>query len=366
MQISDILGSIERFAPLNYQESYDNSGLQVGNPNVTCKGIVLSLDITEQTIQEAIDKNCNLIIAHHPLIFSGLKKITGKTAIERCIIKAIQNDIVLYAAHTNLDNMTQGVNFKIAEKLGLSSVKLLAPIKDKLYKLYTFVPQNEAEKVTESLFEAGAGALGNYTQCSFGAAGLGTFKAKEAAYPFIGTAGGKREEVKEIKIEVLVPEHCKNAVLNALMENHPYEEVAYELIKLENTNNYLGAGIVGTLPKPLSTIEALNLIKEKLKAPCIRHTAPTHELINKIALCGGSGSFLLTAAKASGAELFLSADFKYHQFFEAENQIMIADIGHFESEQYTTEIFEAILKENNIAVPIFQTQFPTNPVHYHI
>jgi dinuclear metal center YbgI/SA1388 family protein len=366
MQISDILLSIEHFAPLNYQESYDNSGLQVGSPQMECTGILLSLDITEEIIDEAVGKGCNLIIAHHPLIFGGIKKITGKTAVERCIVKAIQHNIVLYAAHTNLDNVTNGVNFKIAEKLGLESVQILSPAKNKLLKLYTFVPAGQAATVREALYAAGAGAIGNYSKCSFNTEGIGTFKPGNAANPYIGNTGGKLEEVKEIKIEVLVPEHCKNAILAALISNHPYEEVAYELIKIENENMYLGAGVVGRLPQPLPTDEVLALIKDKLKAPCIRYTKPSHELIQKIALCGGSGSFLLAAAKASGAELYLTADFKYHQFFEAENQITIADIGHFESEQFTLEIFESILKQTHIEVPILYALHSSNPVQYYV
>lgn len=365
MQIKEIIQAIETFAPPCYQESYDNSGLQVGATDIACSSVLLTLDITENVISEAKEKGCNLIIAHHPLIFSGIKKISGGNAIERCIILAIQNNITLYAAHTNLDNMRKGVNDKIAEKLGLQNRAILSPMPGALYKLYTYVPETHLEQVRQALFNAGAGAIGNYEYCSFNTQGKGTFKGNDQAQPFIGQAGGAMESVAETRLEVIVPEHLKGTVLNALKASHPYEAVAYELISLVNKNQELGAGMIGSFAQALPVAEVLALIRAKLKAPVIRHTSLTKDKIKTIALCGGSGSFLLKQAKAAHADLFLTADYKYHQFFEAEDQIIIADIGHYESEQFTVEIFNEIINEKFPNFAVYLSQTKTNPINYY-
>lgn len=365
MQIKEIIRAIETFAPPSYQESYDNSGTQVGTTDIACSGVLLTLDITEKVILEAKEKGCNLVIAHHPLIFSGIKKISGRNAIERCIILAIQNNITLYAAHTNLDNMRKGVNDKIAEKLGLKERSILSPMPGSLYKLYTYVPETHIEQVRQALFDAGAGAIGNYEHCSFNTPGTGTFKGNEQAQPFIGQAGGAMESVAEIRLEVIVPQHLKGSILNTLKANHPYEEVAYELISLVNHNQDLGAGMIGSFEQALPVAEALALISAQLKAPVIRHTTLVKDRIKTIALCGGSGSFLLNQAKAARADLFLTADYKYHQFFEAEDQIIIADIGHYESEQFTVEIFNEIINKKFPNFAVYLSQTKTNPINYY-
>lgn len=365
MQIKDIVQAIETFAPPCYQESYDNSGVQVGPTDITCTGALLTLDITEAVIQEAIDKGCNLVIAHHPLIFSGVKRIAGNNAIERCIILAIRHNITLYAAHTNLDNMQKGVNDRIAEKLGLTRRSILSPLQNKLYKLYTYVPQTHMEQVRQALFDSGAGSIGNYEHCSFNTEGTGTFKAKENAQPFIGQAGGAMERVAELRLELIVPEHLKTSILQALRASHPYEEIAYELIALENNNQDLGAGMIGSFEEAMPVEEVLALIKTQLKAPVIRHTALIKDKIKTIALCGGSGSFLLNRAKAAKADLFLTADYKYHQFFEAEEAIVIADIGHYESEQFTVEIFNEVINEKFPNFAVYLSQTKTNPINYY-
>lgn len=365
MQIKEIIGAIETFAPPCYQESYDNSGVQVGATDIDCSGALLTLDITENVILEAKAKGCNLVIAHHPLIFSGIKKISGRNAIERCIILAIQNNITLYAAHTNLDNMRKGVNDKIADKLGLNKRSILSPMPGSLYKLYTYVPETHIEQLRQALFDTGAGAIGNYEHCSFNTPGTGTFKGNEQAQPFIGQAGGALESVKEIRLEVIVPEHLKGTILNTLKANHPYEEVAYELISLVNNNQDLGAGMIGSFEQALPVTEVLALIRSALKAPVIRHTALVKDSIKTIALCGGSGSFLLQQAKAARADLFLTADYKYHQFFEAEDQIIIADIGHYESEQFTVEIFNEIINKKFPNFAVYLSQTKTNPINYY-
>lgn len=365
MQIKDILSEIERFAPVAYQESYDNCGVQVGDATAEATGAILCLDVTEAVLEEAIAAGCNLVIAHHPLIFSGLKSITGRNYVERIVSKAIKNDIVIYAAHTNLDNVRLGVNHKIAEKLGLEQTRILAPVAGKLYKLFTYVPHSHSGQVAEALFAAGAGAVGAYSECSFMAEGTGSFRPSEQSSPFIGRAGGPRETVAEVKLEVLVPAPLKSSILRTLRESHPYEEVAYELIVLENVDRAIGAGMVGVLENPMPVAAFLEHVKQRMKTACIRHTVPHSDTILTVAVCGGSGSFLLKQAQAAGADVFITGDYKYHQFFDAENKIMIADIGHYESEQFTIEIFSEIIKEKFPNFALLFTKVNTNPVNYY-
>jgi dinuclear metal center YbgI/SA1388 family protein len=364
MLVKDIISTIEAFAPVHYQESYDNCGLQVGGPNDEVTGILLTLDVTEAVIAEALQQGCNMIVAHHPLIFSGLKRIAGRNYVERIVRLAIKNDISIYAAHTNLDNVYNGVNGLIAEKLGLQHPRVLVPKAGTLYKLYTYAPVAAADKVREAMFAAGAGSLGKYKECSFNTDGTGTFRPEENAHPVIGQAGGPREHVAEVKIEVLVEQHTQSRVLRALFEAHPYEEVAYEIVALQNANQEVGAGMVGTLPEPVAERDFLALLQKQMKLHCIRHTELLGHPVEKVALCGGSGSFLLKDAIASGAQVFITGDFKYHQFFDAERKIVIADIGHYESEQFTPEIFARILKKKFPNFAILLSSISTNPVNY--
>jgi len=345
--VRQIIDAIEAEAPPIYQESYDNCGLQVGDPDDVVKGILISLDVTEAILEEAIERGCSMIVSHHPLIFFGLKKISGRTYVERVVQKAIKNDISIYAAHTNLDNMFDGVNAKIAEKLGLVNTTILAPKTNTLSKLYTYAPVAYADKIRDALFAAGAGSIGFYNECSFNTVGTGTFRAHEDADPAIGEAGGARETVEEVKIEVIVEKHNERPVMQALWSNHPYEEVAYELVPLPNPNQQIGAGMVGVLPGPMEEWEFLAFLKKHMKTDCIRHTALLGKKITRVAVCGGAGSFLLKDAINAKADIFITGDFKYHQFFDAEGKIIIADIGHYESEQFTSEIFEALLNFYN-------------------
>ena len=365
MLVKQIIQAIEAFAPPIYQESYDNCGLQVGNTEDEVTGVLITLDVTEPVLEEALQRGCNMILTHHPLIFSGLKRISGRTYVERVVQKAIKNDISIYAAHTNLDNMYQGVNAKIAEKLGLRDISILLPKTDTLSKLYTYAPGDAAEKVREALFAAGAGHISRYKECSFNTGGTGTFRAETDTNPAIGEAGGKREWVEDVKIEVVVAKHAENAVISALFANHPYEEVAYELIPLPNPNPQIGAGMTGYLEHPANEEYFMERLKEKMKTNCIRHTAWLDKPIKKVAICGGSGSFLLKDAIQAKADIFITGDFKYHQFFDAEGKIIIADIGHYESEQFTPEIFEALLKEKFPTFAILLSNLNTNPVKYY-
>lgn len=362
--VKDIISAIEDFAPVAYQESYDNSGLQVGNLEDEVKAVLLTLDVTEDVLEEALGRGANMIVSHHPLLFSGLKRISGRTYIERIIQKAIKNDINIYACHTNLDNVRKGVNAKIAEKLGLINTSILAHMPGTLRKLYTYVPIAHLNNVRNALFAAGAGQIAKYSECSFNTTGTGTFRAAEDANPAIGQAGGAREQVEEMKLEVLVEQHNESRVLKALFTSHPYEEVAYELVVIQNTNQDLGAGMVGYLPNPMDETDFLNNLKERMKVNTIRHTSLKGKRVNKIAICGGSGSFLLKNAIGAGADVFITGDFKYHQFFDAEGKIVIADIGHYESEQFTVEIFETVLNKKFPNFAVLVSNINTNPVKY--
>lgn len=364
MQVQDIIQAIEEYAPPAYQEGYDNSGLQVGDRQAGVKAVLIGLDVTEALLDEAIQRGANMIVAHHPLLFSGLKQISGRNYIERIVRKAIKNDINIYACHTNLDNVRNGVNAKIAEKLGLRKTAILSPMGDSLYKLFAYAPVDDAASVRDAMFAAGAGHIGRYSECSFNTPGKGTFRPGEGTNPAIGQSGGQREEVNEVKIEVLVDKGRRQQVLKALFAAHPYEEVAYEIIALGNANQDLGAGMVGELAEPMEETTFLQHIKNNMKADCVRHTALLGRKVKKVAVCGGSGSFLLKDAIRAGADVFITGDFKYHQFFDAEGRIVIADIGHYESEQFTTEIFLGIINRKFPNFATLLSNLSTNPVNY--
>lgn len=363
MKISEITNYIESIAPLVYQESYDNSGVQVGSKDVEVTGVLLTIDVTEEVIDEAIEKKANLVIAHHPLIFSGIKRLTGKTYVERAIIKAIKNNICIYAAHTNLDNIIDGVNKKICEKLSLRNCRILAPKYGELRKLVFFVPTSHAETVRNAVFEAGAGKIGNYDMCSFNLDGNGTFRGSESANPFVGVSGSLHTE-NEIRVETIFPKADKSKILNALLNAHPYEEVAYDIYPLENKYTMVGAGMIGELENAQNSMAFLQMVKQIFNSGCVRYTDLCKEKIKKVAVCGGSGSFMLNDAISAGADVFITGDFKYHQFFDAESKIIIADIGHFESEQFTKEIFYDLLikKFNTFAVHFSEKK--TNKINY--
>lgn len=364
VQLKQIIKELETFAPPAFQEDYDNSGLQTGDPEMEIKGVLITLDVNGQVIDEAIDQGSNLIVAHHPLSLKGFKKLTGKTAPERSLIKAIKNDIAIYAAHTNIDSVGNGVSGKLAEKLGLSNIKVLHGRKELLTKLVTFVPSNQAEDVREAIFKAGAGVIGNYDSCSYNLEGRGTFRAGENTNPFVGEKDKLHFE-SEVRIETILPGYLKGKVVAALKEAHPYEEVAYDLYPLNNQWDQVGFGAIGDLDHAVEEKVFFQKIKEITGCGCIRHTRLLHRPVKKVAVCGGSGSFLLKSAIAAGADLFVSADFKYHQFQEADENIVIADIGHYESEQFTKEVFFELLTKKfpNFAVRL--SNVSTNPIKYY-
>lgn len=363
MKINEIIGALNQWAPPSYQESYDNARLITGNPDHELSGIVISLDCVEEVVQEAIDKKANLILAHHPIVFKGLKSLTGKNYVERTVIKAIKNDIAIFSIHTNLDNVHSGVNRMICDRMGLEDCKILAPKANTLSKLVTFVPTSQADAVLDGLYRSGLGQIGNYDECSFQVKGTGSFRPNEDANPAIGGAN-QRELVDEVRIEGIFSSHLKHKVVGALKKSHPYEEVAYYLTALDNENQQVGAGMIGKLPEPLSPKETLNLLKDRFNLSVIRHTDFHSDQVHKIAVCGGAGSFLLGHAIGAGADLFVTGDFKYHEFFDADKKIIIADIGHYESEVFTKELIYNFLKEKFANIALNLSEVDTNPINY--
>lgn len=365
MKIKEITDYLESIAPLSLQESYDNAGLLTGNGNTECSGIITSLDVTEAVVEEAVQKKCNLIVAHHPIIFKGLKKINGKNYVERTIIAAIKNDIAIYAIHTNLDNLVEGVNKKIAQKIGLENCRTLLPKSNTLQKLVTFSPRGNAESIQNALFRAGAGAIGNYDECSFNVSGEGTFKAKEGSHPFVGKIGERHHE-SETRIEVVFPSWLQSKVIDSLKKAHPYEEVAFYIQSLDNFQNGVGSGLIGELKEPTSEKQLFETLKLSFGLSWIKHTSFIEKPVTKIAVCGGAGIFLLPNAIAAGADVYITSDIKYHEYFDAENRILLADIGHYESEQFTIELLTDFLHQKFPNFAVLKTEMNTNPVKYFI
>ncbi|MDB5249545.1 MAG: Nif3-like dinuclear metal center hexameric protein [Segetibacter sp.] len=365
MKIKEILEVLDHLAPSSYQENYDNAGLITGNSGLECTGVICTLDATEEVILEAKQKGCNLVVAHHPIIFTGLKKITGKNYVERTIITAIKNDIAIYAIHTNLDNLLAGVNGKMADKLQLQNRKVLLHRQNNLMKLILFVPIEDAEKVREAIFKAGGGNIGKYSECSFNIRGTSTFKPGEGTNPHTGEVG-KRETTDEEKIEIIFPVYLKEKLLNAMTEAHPYEEVAYDLVALSNYFQEVGSGLVGELPGEMEETEFLQLVKQQFGLQVIRHTPLRGKRVKKVALCGGAGSFLIKNAVSANADFYITGDVKYHEFFDAEKRMVIADIGHWESEQFTTDLLHDVLHTKFTTFAVLKSEVKTNPVNYFI
>ena len=359
-----LISTLEALAPPAYQESYDNAGLIVGDPNAKLTGALLSLDCTEAVVEEAVRKNCNLIVAHHPIVFKGLKKLNGKNYVERTVIKAIQNNVAIYAIHTNLDHVPKGVNGMIAARLGLENVKILAPKRQVLMKLTFFVPAKNASQVLDALYGAAAGRIGKYAECSFQTSGEGTFRPLDGADPYSGKVG-ELERAAEQRVELMFPAHLEGKVLQALRQSHPYEEVAYYLHLLENENQEIGAGAVGELPEPLPIADFLAHLKKKMNATVVKYTPSANPLVSRVAVCGGAGSFLLPHALAAKADAFVTSDFKYHEFFDAENRIVICDIGHYESEVFTKEWLHDYLSKKFGKFALHLSEINTNPVFYY-
>lgn len=363
MRISEFLPTLELLAPLSYAEDFDNVGLLVGDYESEITGILVCHDALESVVEEAIEKGCNFILCFHPILFSGLKKINGKNYVERVVIKAIKNDIAIYAIHTALDNHQDGVNKILCDVLGIQDSKVLIPKLNYIQKLVTYVPKSSEVAIKEALFKAGAGSIGNYSECSFSSDGVGSFKGNERSEPVVG-AKGELIELEETKIEVLFEKHLQRIVLKHLFETHPYEEVAFEIYSLENELQNVGMGRIGYLERPMEEEEFLKMIKEKTIAGGIRYSAYRNKPVHKVAVLGGSGSFAIRDAIQQGADAFITADLKYHQFYEAENQIILADIGHFESERYTKNYIVEFLSKKMPNFAVILSTVNTNPVNY--
>lgn len=363
MKIKDVIGILEEMAPLAYAEDFDNVGLLTGNANNEATGILICHDALESVVDEAIAKKCNMIVCFHPILFAGLKKITGKNYVERAVIKAIKNDIALYAVHTALDNHKNGVNKIFCDALGLTNTKVLVPKQGFIQKLVTYTTPENFETLRNALFGAGAGNIGNYDNCSFSSEGMGTYQGNADSNPEIGERG-EFVQAKELKLEVTFEKHHENKILKALFANHIYEEVAYEIYALKNPHQNIGLGMTGELETAMDEADFLRFAKEKMQAGGIRHSAFTGQKVKKVAVLGGSGSFAIKNAIAAGADVFLTADLKYHQFYEAEGKIVLADIGHFESERFTKDFMANFLSGKVKAIPVSVSTVDTNPVHY--
>jgi dinuclear metal center YbgI/SA1388 family protein len=363
MKLKDLSSYLDSAVPLSFQESYDNSGLQVGSPEKEISSAMISLDVTEEVIDEAIADKCDLVVSHHPLIFNGIKSLTGKSFTERIIYKAVKSDIAVYSAHTNLDIFNNGVSRKMAEKIGLEEITVLSPSQNKLMKLVTYIPESHLETVQNAIFEAGAGVIGNYDQCGFTSSGTGSFRANASAKPFIGEKGKIHFE-DEIRFETILFTHIREKVVKALLETHPYEEVAYDLYALGNSNVEIGLGCVGKLAEPVSEDDFLQLINSALGARGIRYSSLKGKKIMKVALCGGSGISLLNMAINLGADAYLTADIRYHDFFKTESKLLLVDAGHFETEKFSREILKDLIikKFPKFAVRFSETN--TNPINY--
>lgn len=363
MQIKDVTNYIEQLAPLSYAEDFDNVGLLIGNYTTEVTGVLVTLDTLEETVDEAIANNCNLIVSFHPIVFSGLKKINGNNYVERVVLKAIQNNIAIYATHTALDNVNNGVSAKMGEVLGLENMKTLIPKKGIIKKLTTYVPFAEANNLREKLFEAGAGNIGNYDNCSFNVEGKGSYRGNENSNPTVGEKGKLMFE-EETCITVTFDSYLEGKILSALFKNHPYEEVAYEVITLDNQNQNVGMGMIGELPSAMNEKDFLLFVKETFKTGCVRHSELLDKPIKKVAVLGGSGSFAIKNAIQAGADAYISADFKYHEFFKAEKRILLADVGHYESEQFTKNLLVDYLSKKFSTFAIILSEKSTNPIHY--
>jgi len=363
MRLSDIIAHLESWAPPVLQEDYDNNGLQVGDKNAEASAALITLDCTEEVVAEAVRKNCNLIIAHHPVIFRGLKSITGRTGVERTILAAIKNNVAIYAIHTNLDNVITGVNAEIAARLGLQELEVLDPKSDQLRKLVVFVPNAHVEKVRQAMFDAGAGRIGFYDECSFNLKGEGTFRGGEGSNAFVGKKGERHTE-PETRIETIIHAPRERVIIDAMLKAHPYEEVAYDVYPITNSLKSVGSGAIGRLPAPMPEDAFIAKVKAAFGATMLRHTAFRGKSVERVAICGGSGAFLIGRARAAGADAYVTADVKYHQFFEAEGDLLLADIGHYESEQFTMHLIQRRLKEVLPTFAAHLTEIVTNPIHY--
>ncbi|MBR5983527.1 MAG: Nif3-like dinuclear metal center hexameric protein [Bacteroidales bacterium] len=362
MKIRELVSELEHFAPPSLQESYDNAGLNVGFPDAEISGVLLCIDVVPEVVDEAIAKHCNMIVSHHPLIFPNIKRITGSNNVEKSIIKALQNNISIYCGHTNFDKAQNGVSMKMCEKLGLKNCTALDPEGDMLRKIAVFVPKTHADEVRNAMFAAGAGTIGDYDECSFNLNGTGTFRASEACNPFVGEIGERHCE-DEVKVEVICPSYLQSKVVSAMLKVHPYEEPAFDIYQIENQWSQVGLGAVGELVEEITEDEFLETVKRTFSVENIRHSAKTGKKIRRVAVCGGSGASFIRTAIASKADAYITADIKYHDWFQVEGRLLLLDIGHFESEQFTKEIFYDVIVKKSINFATYFSDINTNPIN---
>ncbi|MDR3137941.1 MAG: Nif3-like dinuclear metal center hexameric protein [Tannerellaceae bacterium] len=361
--ISRLLEVLEEFAPPALQESFDNTGIQVGETGQEARGALLCVDVTEEVIDEALAKGCNLVIAHHPLLFKPVKSLRGATYIERCVMKACKYNIVIYAAHTNLDNVRKGVNGCLAERIGLNNIHILSPKREGLVKVVTFVPSEHAQKVRDALFAIGAGYIGNYDRCSFRLEGLGSFCAQDGAHPFIGEVGMEHVE-REERIETVIPAYLQGKVLQAVQAAHPYEEPATDIYPLNNAWEGAGAGIWGDLPEEENEQDFLLRIKELFNVPCIQHSTLREKAVRRVAVCGGSGAFLIKEAIACRADVLITGEARYNDYYDVESRLLLAVTGHYESEACTKDIFRTLILKKFPTFALHLSETDVNPVKY--
>lgn len=364
MTIGHIISVLEAFAPVALQESYDNCGLILGSALDECRGALLTVDCTEAVVDEAIARDCNLIIAHHPLIFKGIRRLNGRTDQERTVLKAVRNNIAVYACHTCLDSAPGGVSQRMAGMLGLESVAPLEQPQGKLLKLTAYVPEADADSLRLALADAGAGEIGNYDFCSYTVNGIGRFRAKSGANPYVGEIGEIHSENEEC-VQVVLPAWRRGAVERALLQTHPYEEPAYEFITLDNAPVMTGLGAVGILTEPVTPAQLVAKVKETFGSPVARCSAyPSDSQIRRVAVCGGSGASLIGRAIAAGAQSIVTSDVKYHDFVDYAGDILIIDIGHHESENCAKSIFFDIISEKFPKFALWYAKADVNPINY--
>ncbi len=363
MVIKDVTDYLEQLAPLHYAEDFDNVGLLTGDYNDPVNGILVTLDCLENVVDEAIEKNCNLIVAFHPIIFKGLKHLRASDYVRKTVVKAIKNDIAIYAVHTAIDVANGGVSYLMASELGLKNITTLTPKKGLIKKLITYVPNDHIHDVKKALFNAGAGSLGNYDECSFSTSGTGTFKGNEKSEPVIGESG-TRSTVNEQQLSITYLPHLESKILKALFTSHPYEQVAYEVSTLENTYQNIGMGAIGTLENTLNVDDFLKLLKAVYGSGAVRYSLSRKRNIKTVAVLGGSGAFAIQNAIRAGADAYVTADLKYHDFFQGEN-ILLCDVGHYESEQFTKNLLQEYLSKKFSSFAILCADARTNPVNYY-
>ncbi len=367
MKVNDIHSILAAWAPKEIAWERDNVGLQVGDPEANVRGVLVCLDCTEQVILEARKQKADLIVSHHPLLFRAPKSITTADETGRAIRALIENKTNLYSAHTNLDFTAGGTSFAIAEALRLKNVEFLRKSYEVDKKIVTFVPRLHTQKVRNAMAEAGAGIIGNYDYCSFGIAGTGSFRGNSAANPAIGTKG-KLESAEEIRLEMIGKQWNTEKIVKAMIAAHPYETVAYDIYPLQNASTEFGMGIIGTLKQPMGLSSFLQLVKKQLNARVLRRTTALNNVVQRIAACGGAGGELVDTAIAQHADVFITADVRYHDFHHATGKITLIDAGHFETEH---PVVNAVVRKLNTEIrklgqriPVRAAKTSTNPIYY--